>query len=81
MTFLILTGTVGAFQLFELPYVLFLQTGNPAGPGWAGVTVVAYLYQWGFDVGDIGAACAVGWFLVLILMGVALVQLRVGREM
>jgi ABC-type sugar transport system permease subunit len=38
-----------------------------------------YLYQQGFDLGDIGAACAVGWFLVLLILGVALVQIRISR--
>jgi ABC-type sugar transport system permease subunit len=83
MAFLILSGTIGAFQLFELPYILFLQQNSAAGPKWAGLTVVMYLYQQGFDMGDLGAACAVGWFLVLMIFGVALVQIRlsrVGRE-
>jgi ABC-type sugar transport system permease subunit len=79
LTFLTVTTTIGAFQLFELPYVLFLQQGSAAGPGWAGLTIVMYLYQQGFDVGDLGAACAVGWFLVTIILGVALVQIRVSR--
>jgi ABC-type sugar transport system permease subunit len=77
MMFLVLSGTIAALQLFELPYVIFLQqSGNPAGPKWAGLTIVMYLYQQGFDTGDLGAACAVGWFLVLLIMGVALVQIR-----
>jgi ABC-type sugar transport system permease subunit len=37
------------------------------------------LYQQGFDAGDIGAACAIGWFLMLLVAGVALVQIRVTR--
>ena len=76
LIFVIVTSTVGAFQMFELPYVIFLQHGSAAGPGWAGLTIVMYLYQWGFDQGDIGAACAVGWFLVVVILGVALVQIR-----
>jgi ABC-type sugar transport system permease subunit len=79
MTFLVVSGTIGALQLFELPYVLFLQHGSAAGPKWAGLTIVMYLYQQGFDLGDIGAACAVGWFLVLLILGVALVQIRISR--
>jgi ABC-type sugar transport system permease subunit len=78
-TFLIVTGTIGSFQLFELPYVIFLQEGGAAGPKWAGLTVVMYLYQQGFEVGDLGAACAVGWFLVLMIMAVALFQIRATR--
>jgi ABC-type sugar transport system permease subunit len=83
LTFLVVTGTIGSLQLFELPYVLFLHHGSAAGPGWAGLTIVMYLYQQGFDLGDLGAACAVGWFLVVLILGVALVQVRLtgaGRE-
>jgi ABC-type sugar transport system permease subunit len=77
LIFVIVTSTIGAFQMFELPYVIFLQHGSAAGPGFAGLTVVMYLYQQGFDLGDIGAACAVGWFLVVLILGVALVQIRI----
>jgi ABC-type sugar transport system permease subunit len=79
LMFLIVTGTIGAFQLFELPYVIFLQHGSAAGPKFAGLTIVMYLYQQGFDTGDIGAACAVGWFLVVMIAGVALAQVRIMR--
>jgi ABC-type sugar transport system permease subunit len=78
-TFLVISGTIGALQLFELPYVIFLQQGSAAGPKWAGLTIVMYLYQQGFDLGDIGAACAIGWFLMLMVTGVALIQIRVTR--
>jgi ABC-type sugar transport system permease subunit len=79
LIFLVVTCTIGVLQMFELPYVIFLQHGSPAGPGWAGLTIVMYLYQQGFDLGDIGAACAVGWFLVALILGVAVVQIRVTR--
>jgi ABC-type sugar transport system permease subunit len=79
LVFVIVTTTVAAFQMFELPYIIFLQHGSAAGPGLAGLTIVMYLYQQGFDLGDIGAACAVGWFLVLFTLGVALVQIRLSR--
>jgi ABC-type sugar transport system permease subunit len=38
-----------------------------------------YLYQQGFDAGDLGAACAIGWFLMLLVMGVAVLQIRLTR--
>jgi ABC-type sugar transport system permease subunit len=38
-----------------------------------------YLYQQGFEAGDLGAACAVGWFLVLMILIVALFQIRASR--
>ena len=78
-TFLIVTGTIGSLQLFELPYVIFLQEGGAAGPKWAGLTIVMYLYQQGFEVGDLGAACALGWLLALMILVVAAFQIRASR--
>ena len=80
LRFLVLVGLIGAFQLFELPFVLFGQTAGPAGYG---STLVMYLYFMGFDAGDAGFASAVGWVLVLIILLISLLQLRglrAGRE-
>jgi ABC-type sugar transport system permease subunit len=76
LRFLILVGLIGAFQLFELPYVLFSQTTGPAGRG---ITIVMYLYAMGFDVGDLGYASAVGWALVAIILLITATQLRLLR--
>jgi ABC-type sugar transport system permease subunit len=73
LIFILLVGTIGSFQLFELPYVFF----DGPGPGFAGLTIVMYLYQQGFEAGNIGYAAAIGWVLVLIISVVALVQLKV----
>ena len=74
MIFMVLVGTIGAFQLFELPWVLFQQS---AGPDNRGLTIVMYLFQMGFQVNDLGLASAVGWLLVALILTVALAQLRV----
>jgi len=74
LVFLILVGTIGALQLFELPYVMF-QGG---GPQRAGMTVVMYLFL-AFESGDIGYASAVGWALVALILGVTLAQVRLMR--
>jgi ABC-type sugar transport system permease subunit len=73
LRFLLLVGLIGAFQLFELPYVLFGQSAGPAG---FGITIVMYLFFTGFRLGDLGYASAVGWALVLILLFVSLLQAR-----
>lgn len=75
LIFMTFVGTIGAFQLFELPYVLF----NGPGPGNAALTIVMYLFNTGFDVGDIGYASAIGWMLAIMIAGIALLQLRVTR--
>jgi ABC-type sugar transport system permease subunit len=75
MVFMILVGTIGGFQLFELPYVLF----QGPGPDNRGLTIVMYLFLNGFDVADIGYASAVGWVLVGMIFVVSLAQLRASR--
>ena len=74
--FLIVVGTIGGFQLFELPYVLFRQS---SGPNSRGLTVVMYLFFTGFQAGDLGLASAIGWMLVLLILIVSLFQIRLLR--
>jgi ABC-type sugar transport system permease subunit len=77
LIFMLLVGTIGSFQLFELPYIFF----DGSGPGFAGLTIVMYLYQNGFEAGNIGYASAIGWVLVLMVFLVAMAQLKVTRAM
>lgn len=76
LIFLTVVCTIGSFQIFELPYILF---DSNTGPGQAGLTIVMYLYMNGFDLGDIGAASAVGWLLALLIFGVSLIQLKITK--
>jgi len=75
-TFVVVTSTIGSFQLFELPYILL----QGFGPRNAGLTIVGYLYNYAFDSGDLGTGAAVGWLLTLIILGIALVQIRISRN-
>lgn len=67
LSFLVLFGLIGAFQLFEIPYVLFPGSN---GPDNAGLTIVSYLFTTGFQAGDLGYASAIGWALVVIILAV-----------
>lgn len=75
LAFLVLVGTIAALSLFELPYVLF----QGFGPKLAGMTIVMYLYEHGFMAGDISFAAAVGWILVVMILGVSLLQVGLPR--
>jgi len=75
LIFVILVGTIGGFQLFELPYVLF----QGPGPSARALTLVMYLFSAGFDSGDLGYASAIGWVLVLILLIVSIAQLKLTK--
>ena len=72
--FVVVLSTIGSFQLFELPY---LMLNNGGGPENAGLTVVMYLYQNGFETGDLGYASAIGWTLALGVLIISLIQMRV----
>ena len=69
--FVVLLSLIGSFQLFELPYLMLNES---AGPNNQGLTLVMYLYQQGFDRGDLGYASAVGWVLAAVLFGFAIIQ-------
>lgn len=76
-TFVVVTSTIGSFQLFELPYILLLQNGGTGyGPNNSGMTIVSYLYRYAFENNDLGTAAAVGWLLTLIVLTLSLVQIR-----
>ena len=81
-TFVIVTSTIGSFQLFELPYALLQQfnSNRGFGPKNSGMTVVGYLYQRAFEDGDLGMAAAVGWVLTAIILLISLVQIRISSR-
>ena len=71
--FVLITATIGSFQLFELPYIML----QGHGPNNAGLTIVTYLYENGFITGDLGYASAVGWTLALGVLLISLVQMKI----
>lgn len=71
--FVVLLSIIGSFQLFELPFILL----QGAGPNNRGLTIVLFLYQKGFEVGDLGYASAVGWILAIVLIVLAVLQRRI----
>lgn len=72
----ILLGTIGAMK----EYALFVSLNN-GGPGTSNNLLVQYIYQTGFNQGQIGYASAASFVLMLILMAVAVLQLIVNRRM
>jgi ABC-type sugar transport system permease subunit len=76
LIFLIVVGLISGFQLFELPYVLM----QGPGPGYAGFTVVMYLFSKGFQEGNLGYASAIGWALVLITLLATIPRWRLRRN-
>jgi alpha-1,4-digalacturonate transport system permease protein len=71
----ILLTTIGTMK----EYALFLSLNN-GGPGTENNLLVQYIYQTGFQRGQIGYASAASFVLMIILMAVALIQLAVNRK-
>ncbi len=72
----VLLSMIGSFQLFELPFLLL----GGGGPDNQGLTLVMYLYQAGFETGDLGYASTIGWVLAVILGGFAAAQHCIGKS-
>jgi ABC-type sugar transport system permease subunit len=79
-TFVVVTSTIGSYQLFELPYTMLQNYGGGFGPQDSGLTIVGYLYRYAFDNGDLGTAAAVGWLLTFIILAVGLIQIRISSK-
>jgi len=75
--FVLLLSVIGSMQLFELPYIMLSSSGGPENRG---LTVVMYLFQQGFEAGDLGYASAIGWVLAVFLMMLALIQRKVSGD-
>ncbi len=69
--FTITVSTMGAFQVFDQPYIL---TGG--GPDYATYTYVYHIYSNGFRYFRLGYASALSVILALLIFGVVFVQYR-----
>jgi ABC-type sugar transport system permease subunit len=78
VVFVVVTSIIGSYQLFELPLAL-LAISDGRGPDNSGLTVVTYLYELGFNDGDLGLGSAVGWLVALIIFALSLLQIRASR--
>jgi multiple sugar transport system permease protein len=80
-TYVVVTGLIGAFQVFESVYIVFRATNNVGGVLDSGLMIVPYLYDQGFTHFRLGYASAVAWVLFLIIFVLSLVNLRMGRAL
>lgn len=75
--FVVLLSVIGSMQLFELPYIMLSSSGGPENRG---LTIVMYLFQQGFEAGDLGYASAIGWVLALFLVALGVLQRKVSGD-
>lgn len=78
VVFVVVTSIIGSYQLFELPLAL-LPVTEGKGPDNSGLTVIMYLYDQGFNAGDLGLGSAVGWIVAVIIFSLSLLQIKLAR--
>ena len=67
--------TAGYFQLFAEPYVM-----TQGGPLQSTVSVLYLMYEEGFKFWNLGSASAVAFVLFVLIFGVTLLELKLGRR-
>ncbi|WP_224270911.1 carbohydrate ABC transporter permease [Haloprofundus salinisoli] len=75
LLFVIVSSTIGTFQIFAEPYVI---TGG--GPSNATITIVQYIYNQAFLQLNLGYASAVSVILVVLVSIMSIIQIRYGSE-
>lgn len=73
LLFVVVSSTIGTFQIFSEPYVI---TGG--GPGNATITIVQYIYEQAFLQFNLGYASAVSIILIAIVSIMSIIQIRYG---
>ena len=70
--YLTIISVYGGLAMFTESYAYWTSRS----PGDIGLTIVAYIYQTGFNKNDFGFASAIGITLLLIIMAVTVIQLK-----
>jgi multiple sugar transport system permease protein len=65
---------IGSFQVFTSAFVM-----TQGGPVNATLVLLLYIYQQGFQYLNMGYASAIAWVLTVVIMLVAIVQIRLGQ--
>lgn len=73
--FVSVIGTITALQQFALPYLV-----TNGGPGDASDLYVFRTFQTAFDARDFGYSSALSYLLLVVILVLAVLQLRVGRR-
>lgn len=69
--FLMVTGTIGSFQVFQISYI-----ATKGGPQLATTTFVYHIWITAFDLLQLGKGAALSVLLAIVVMTVAIIQFR-----
>jgi len=79
--FLLITGFIGSFQVFEIIYVLYgAGGGSIGGPRQSALTYVLYIYNHAFRYYEMGTACAMSFILFIIIVIITIIQFKYVRQ-
>ncbi len=78
LAFVLVISVIGAFQAFDLVYVL---TGGGGGPETGTYVLGIMVFQNAFAFLDFGYASALAWVMFAILLALTVLQLRLARRM
>jgi multiple sugar transport system permease protein len=73
--FLLVTGVIGSFQVFDIPFVM---TGG--GPANATQMVVMYLYNNAFTIQKMGLASAVAFMVFVVIIILTFLNFRISKR-
>ena len=73
-----ITLTIGAFQVFVVPYVIFVR--DKGGPGQTGYFYTMYLYDNAFRYVHMGYASAMAWIQLLVILALTAIAFLSGRR-
>ncbi|MFJ6078573.1 carbohydrate ABC transporter permease [Pseudarthrobacter sp. NPDC092419] len=79
MFFNVIVLTIAALQVFDQAYLLFWRDQTNASPE-ASLFYGIYLFQQAFREFNFGFASAMAWVLFLIILGISLVQVKLGNR-
>jgi multiple sugar transport system permease protein len=74
--FNMIMGIIGTLQVFTVPYIMF-PNGQPARSTYF---YVMYLYDNAFVYHKMGYACAMGWIMFLIILGLTMLSLKLSER-
>ena len=73
--FLLVTGVIGSFQVFDIPFVM---TGG--GPANATQMVIMYLYNNAFTIQKMGLAAAVAFIVFVVIIILTFLNFRISKR-
>ncbi len=73
--FNLVIGIIGSWQIFDLPYVM-----TRGGPGRATLFYSMYLFEAGFQQLRMGAACAMAWVQLIIILILTAIAFRSAKK-